>query len=866
MADDAFVDGIVEQIADGSPVDWAAVDSRASSERERSLIAELRLIDEVARADQSLSTFVDEYVLGEPRVAGPPSHTPAPAATWGHLQLIERIGEGAFGEVFRALDPTLQRDVALKLLHRPAEGAVADRLLREGRLLARVRHPNVVTVHGAASIEGRVGIWMELVHGQTLEDWVRLAGPAGPDLALRIAADLARALAAVHAAGAVHRDVKPRNVMREPGGRLVITDFGLCADAADADERLRLAGTPACLAPEVLRGAEATFLSDIYSLGVVLFHVATGVYPVTGRNLPEVLAAHEQGNLRRVRDVRPDYPAAVADVIDRAMAPDPRERFSSPDEMAAAVESQLREAGAPNVPGPAGTARVGRHPRRLAAGALLAALALFGVSWQAWQREASARRSDAASVCATAIGAGDAGDWPAVVRLAQQAADLDDSSATAYIWLAWGLRNTSRTQEALAAAERAFERRTGSPEAERGFIEGSRAMMAGRRDEAIPAFEAAVRVNPSDYWSVNNLRVLYREARRFDDARACSVRMVGLRRDRFTKPRLPPGMSLVALEAAYADLYRGDRKNAEARVLSYLADFRKDADPVVWGGLRAGALCFRWLDGDVRTVRTLADELTASMKSMPPDVYRDELRKRLPGHYMALGRLHDAEQMITTTRGESAFPFDSQMLALIAWLRGDEASVKRFAAAAPLPNTQWVADFQAWNLVRGDRVRDLDRLLADPTLLTNDREMAVAALALARGRTAEGVADLERVLWLEREPGSSRIWWQGFDLLVEALDRSGRRAEAIAALERAAPLQLHTIHYGYTSGYYWISMRGRLAEMYRASGRMDEAVAVERELLNLLSEADPDFPLAARLRALHGTASLPSVRFQRRQR
>lgn len=866
MADDAFVDGIAERVADGSPIDWAAVESRASGERERALLAELRLIDEVARADHSLSTFVDEQVLGEARASRPSSQSAAAATAWGHLQLIERIGEGAFGEVFRALDPTLQREVALKLLRRPAGESLADRLLQEGRLLARVRHPNVVTVHGAAAVDGRVGIWMELVQGQTLEDWLHVAGPAGPDLTLRIAADLAKALAAVHAAGAVHRDVKPRNVMREPGGRLVLTDFGLCADAADAEERLRIAGTPACLAPEVLRGAEATFLSDIYSLGVLLFHVATGLYPVSGRNLPEVTAAHEQGSFRRVRDVRPDFPAAVADLIDRAMAADPRERFRSAEEMAAVVEAQIREVRVSGAGGTGGTGRAGRHVRWLVAALLLAALGVIAAGWQVWHRAVSLRRSEAATLRESAIGAGNAHDWPAVVRLARQAVDLDDSSAPGHIWLAWGLWNTSQRKEALAAAEKAFERRAGASEAERRFVEGSRAMMSGRRNEATAAFEAVVRADPSDYWSINNLRILYREARRFDDARACSVRMVDLRRDHFSKPRLQLREIPVVLESAYADLYRGDRKLAEARVLSFLLDFRKDADPVVWAGLRAGALCFRWLDGDARAVRNLADELTASLKSMPPDAYTDELRRRLPGHYVSIGRLHDAEEMLSTSRSGSVSGGANDLLAVIAWLRGDEATVKRLVAARPIPNTQWIADFQAWALVRGGRMRDLERLLADPKLQLGGREIAVAAVALASGRAAEAAEGLEHELWLAEEPGGSGIWWEGLDLLVEALERSNRRAEATAALERASLLRSHAIHFGYTSGYWWVAMRGRLAEMYRGSGRIDEAVAIERELLNLLSEADPDFRLAARLRALHGTASPQSVRFQSRQR
>ena len=144
--------------------------------------------------------------------------SPTPGA-WGHLDVQERIAGGAFGDVYRARDPHLNREVALKLLRLDAStGQPADRLLDEARTLARVRHPNVVTVHGADVRDGRAGLWMEFVHGRTLESWLqaqrRARRRAKPTT---LGVDLCRALAAVHGAGLVHGDVKAQNVMREDG-------------------------------------------------------------------------------------------------------------------------------------------------------------------------------------------------------------------------------------------------------------------------------------------------------------------------------------------------------------------------------------------------------------------------------------------------------------------------------------------------------------------------------------------------------------------------------------------------------------------------------------------------------------------------
>ena len=199
-------------------------------------------------------------------------------------------------------------------------------MIDEGRLLARVRHPNVVTVHGADRIDGRVGLWMEFVRGRTLEDVLGDQGPFGAEEATLIGLDLCRALSAVHAAGLMHRDVKAQNVMREAGGRIVLMDFGTGRDDL-SDRPADVAGTPLYVAPEVLGGAPATAESDIYSVGVLLFHLVTGAYPVKGRTVAEIREAHGQRRRAWLRDARPDLPDTFVQAVERALDVDPDKRY-----------------------------------------------------------------------------------------------------------------------------------------------------------------------------------------------------------------------------------------------------------------------------------------------------------------------------------------------------------------------------------------------------------------------------------------------------------------------------------------------------------------------------------------------------------
>ena len=153
----------------------------------------------------------------------------AKGGSWGSFELLELVGRGTFGEVFRAWDPRLQREIGLKILMPRSVGGEAqfEELLREARALASVRHPNIVPIYGVDRHEGLVGFWTDFVHGKTLSTLVREQGPLGYREAALVGLDVAKALSAVHRAGLLHRDIKAGNVMREEGGRILLMDFGL---------------------------------------------------------------------------------------------------------------------------------------------------------------------------------------------------------------------------------------------------------------------------------------------------------------------------------------------------------------------------------------------------------------------------------------------------------------------------------------------------------------------------------------------------------------------------------------------------------------------------------------------------------------
>lgn len=336
---------LASAILDGTPVDWRAVDSTDAPDDE-AVIQQLKVIAEIAAVHRSSEPSALQPAEPTPVLDRAAEHPPR----WGHLQLLARVGTGTFGEVYRAWDTHLEREVALKLLRTRETSddplaSVSDptRVANEGRLLARVRNPNVITVYGAEPRDGSVGIWMEFIRGRTLYQIVQQQGPLGARETAGVGTELCRALAAVHTAGLLHRDVTARNVMREDGGRVVLMDFGAGHELQNgsAREGRDVTGTPLYMAPELFSGGRADQRTDIYALGVLLFHLVTGAFPVTGGSIRELTDAHASGLRTRLRDRRADLPAPFVRAVEAATASNADDRFHTMGDFEAALEHAL---------------------------------------------------------------------------------------------------------------------------------------------------------------------------------------------------------------------------------------------------------------------------------------------------------------------------------------------------------------------------------------------------------------------------------------------------------------------------------------------------------------------------------------------
>jgi len=333
--DEWFVE-LASKVSDSSRVDWAAAEAKAVNRQEAELVSALKEIERVAEVHRTLRRAEGTLDADAPR-------------RWGHLELLEKIGEGASAEVFRARDTILEREVALKLFRAGYYASPEDReaLMSEGRRHAQVEHPNVVTIYGAGDHQGRVGLWMELVRGRTLHQIIkdRTADPLGAEEAAPVGIQLCRALAAVHR-HLVHGDIKAQNVMRKEGGRIVLMDFSTSRPSEGSPgSAVTLAGTPLYMAPELLRGTPPSKKSDIYSLGVLLFYLVTGRFPVDGRTLRAIRKEHEEGRRVLLRDLRPDLPDGFVRTVEKALERDPERRFGSAGELEHALAYSTRASG-----------------------------------------------------------------------------------------------------------------------------------------------------------------------------------------------------------------------------------------------------------------------------------------------------------------------------------------------------------------------------------------------------------------------------------------------------------------------------------------------------------------------------------------
>jgi serine/threonine-protein kinase len=480
-----------------------------------------------------------------------------PALTrWGPFELRERVGHGGFGEVYRAYDSSLQREIAVKLLF-PREGEWArvqeELLLREARAMARVTHSNLAPIYGVGSFEGRAGFWSAFIHGKTLSSLLDINGRFGPQETILIGIDLCRAVTAVHAAGLLHCDIKTSNVMREAGGRILLMDFGLTEQAA---KPMLLGGTPGYMAPELLAGEKATVRTDVYALGVLLYHLLTACLPE-----PEHWSLLEQ---------RPDLPASLVEVVHRAMHADPAQRYGSAAELASALTAAGpgTQSSVPVMAPPAKTKR----PWIAIAAVLAVAAGGFAWQWRARQSaaapaavhteydkahdllqhyyrpgaletaipqlEAITRKEPAFAAAWAELGRAnflqfwqlrDAKYEQPAVDASLKAVALDPNVAGAHVTL--GMVYTQTDRNDLAAQELDTALKLDRLNAEAWAARSELYMRQGRADDAENAIREAIDLAPADWRWPKQLTDIYSRRGKFEQAIETSAQVINLSPD-----------------------------------------------------------------------------------------------------------------------------------------------------------------------------------------------------------------------------------------------------------------------------------------------------------------------------------------------
>ncbi len=380
----------------GEDCDWSACRTLLGGDDLPRWQPDLSCVNDYSSGAQLLATAAQDQVA---RLLETPSH-PEMLGRLGRYDIERIIGSGGMGVVLKAHDGELNRPIAIKLLapELAHNGAARERFAREGRAAAAVVHEHVVGIYNVESGGAVPYLVMQYVPGRSLETRVTEDGPLDIAELLRIGAQAAAGLAAAHRQGLVHRDVKPANILLENSvERAVLTDFGLARAIDDASLTRTgiLAGTPHYMSPEQARGEPVDHRSDLFSLGSVLYFMATGRPPFRGSTAMGVLHRICREPHKPAWQVNHDVPDDVADVIDRLLAKKPSQRFATAEDVQAtlaALLSQVQSGGLKRRKLPRWWKRISFDKRSLAVAGAVGLIGLIATFW--WGRNYSSTASN----------------------------------------------------------------------------------------------------------------------------------------------------------------------------------------------------------------------------------------------------------------------------------------------------------------------------------------------------------------------------------------------------------------------------------------------------------------------------------------